>query len=48
MKKVLLVVGIVVALAALFFASPMVGKMDKNDTQYYGTAVADEGGGGGI
>ncbi len=46
MKKILVVIAIVLALTAALFASPILGKEDKADSVFYGTALAGEGGGG--
>jgi len=45
MKKFLVIVGIVLAIAAMLFVTPILGKAPKDDSDYYGTAVASEGGG---
>ena len=48
MKKLLIVIAIVVALAAVLFASPILGREAKNEGTYHGSAYAGEGGGGGF
>lgn len=45
MKKLLIVITIVVALAGLFFVSPILGKEKKTEPAYYGSAYAGGGGG---
>ena len=46
MKKLLILITIIIALGALLFARPLVGKIDKGESVYYGNAYAGEGGGG--
>ena len=46
MKKFLIIITIILALGALLFAFPILGKDGKNESVYYGAALADEGGGG--
>jgi hypothetical protein len=48
MKKLLLIIAAIVVLCAVLFASPIIGKVDKGETKFFGTAHAGEGGGGGI
>jgi|WetSurSiteA1Bulk_404760.scaffolds.fasta_scaffold119324_1 hypothetical protein len=48
MKKLLIVIAIVVALAAILFASPILGREGKHEATFYGSAYAGEGGGGGF
>jgi hypothetical protein len=48
MKKLFIIIAIVLALAAVLFVSPITGKESKNETSYYGSAYAGEGGGGGF
>jgi hypothetical protein len=45
MKKLLIIVSIFVALAGLFFVSPILGKEGKKDAVYYGSAFGWGGGG---
>lgn len=46
MKKLLVVITIILVVAALFFVSPIFGKVRRGETVYYGTVLAPEGGGG--
>lgn len=46
MKKLLIIISIVIVLAAAIFASPILGREDKNSSRFLGTAFAGEGGGG--
>lgn len=48
MKKILIILTLTLALAGLFFVAPILGNVQKADVQYFGTAYAGEGGGGGI
>ncbi len=48
MKKILIVVTLTLALAGLLFAVPILGNVHKSNVEYFGTAYAGEGGGGGI
>jgi len=48
MKKILIIVTLTLALAGLLFVVPILGNVQKAEVQYYGTAYAGEGGGGGI
>jgi len=48
MKKFLIVITIVLALAGLLFASPILGNIEKGEANFFGTAYAGEGGGGGF
>jgi hypothetical protein len=48
MKKLFIIIAIVLALAAILFVSPITGKEGRNETTYYGSAYAGEGGGGGF
>ncbi len=48
MKKILIVVTLTLALAGLLFVAPILGNVQKADVQYFGTAYAGEGGGGGF
>jgi hypothetical protein len=48
MKKLFIIIAIALALAAILFVSPITGKEGKNETMYYGSAYAGEGGGGGF
>lgn len=45
MKKLLIVITIIVALAGLFFVSPILGKEKKTEPNYYGSAYAGGGSG---
>jgi hypothetical protein len=46
MKKIFIVITIVLILVGALFASPLLGRTEKSDSVYYGTAYAGEGGGG--
>jgi hypothetical protein len=46
MKKIFIIITIVLALGALIFTKPLIGKMNKGETVFYGNAYASEGGGG--
>jgi hypothetical protein len=46
MKKIFIVIGIVLILVGALFASPLLGRTEKSNSIYHGTAYADEGGGG--
>jgi hypothetical protein len=48
MKKLFIIISIILALAAIVFVSPIMGKEGKTQSSYYGTAYAGEGGGGGF
>jgi hypothetical protein len=48
MKKILIVIGLAVAVAGLIFATPLLGREARTNTTYYGTAYAGGGGGGGF
>jgi hypothetical protein len=48
MKKILVIIGIVVVIAAALFASPILGKEGKDTAHFAGNAYATEGGGGGF
>jgi hypothetical protein len=48
MKKLFIIIAIVLTLAAILFVSPINGKEGKNESSYYGSAYAGEGGGGGF
>lgn len=48
MKKILIIVGLAIAIAGLFFASPIMGREARTNHTYYGSAYASGGGGGGI
>jgi hypothetical protein len=48
MKKILIILTLTLALAGLLFVAPILGNVQKSDVQYFGTAYAGEGGGGGI
>ncbi len=48
MKKLLLVITVILVLAGLFFASPIMGRDKNGENTYYGSAYAGEGGGGGF
>jgi len=48
MKKLIVIIAIVLALGALIFVSPIMGKSSKSEPVYFGTAYAGEGGGGGL
>jgi uncharacterized protein YxeA len=46
MKKVLIIITIVLVIVGALFATPLLGRTEKSDSVFYGTAYADEGGGG--
>ena len=46
MKKVFIIISIVFVLVGALFASPLLGRTEKSDSVYHGSAYADEGGGG--
>ncbi len=48
MKKILIILGLAIAIAGLFFASPIMGREARTNHTYYGSAYAGGGGGGGI
>jgi hypothetical protein len=48
MKKLFIIIAIVLALAAVLFVAPITGRESKNETTYFGSAYAGEGGGGGF
>lgn len=48
MKKIFVIIAIVVVLAAALFASPILGREDRDTAHFAGTAYASEGGGGGF
>jgi hypothetical protein len=46
MKKIFLVITIALVVVGALFATPLLGRTEKSDSVYHGTAYADEGGGG--
>jgi hypothetical protein len=45
MKKLFVVIAIILVLGAAIFASPILGREDKNPSHFVGTAYAGGGGG---
>ncbi len=48
MKKFLLVLGALLIIVGIIFATPLLGRDKSAEDAYYGSAYAGEGGGGGI
>lgn len=43
MRKLLIVITFIIALAAVLFASPILGRDQKGESTFYGTVYASEG-----
>jgi hypothetical protein len=48
MKKIIIIIGLTIAIAGLFFATPIMGREARSNHTYYGSAYAGGSGGGGI
>lgn len=48
MKKIIIIIGLSLAIAGLLFTTPILGKDARTNHTYYGAAYAGGSGGGGF